>query len=215
MQKKELQELRRDYGSSAFDKSGVHPDPVVQFREWMKDALLREGEIDANAMTLATVGEDLRPNARIVLLKDIVDGSFVFFTNYSSKKGEELAMNPRCAAVFWWSSLQRQVRIEGQVSKTDPTYSSEYFESRPLGSQKGAIISPQSKVIADRAFLLKRLADLEKDLGDELPTRPEDWGGYLIKPDGMEFWQGQSSRLHDRLQYRLVDGRWIIERLAP
>jgi pyridoxamine 5'-phosphate oxidase len=154
--------------------------------------------------------------ARIVLLKDILDGGLVFFTNYLSSKGHELDHNSRCAAVFWWRLSHRQVRIEGVAEKVDQDYATKYFHSRPLGNQLGAIVSPQSQVIPSREVLDQAIKAIEDQLKPgELPAKPDHWGGYRIIPHRFEFWQGHSNRLHDRFQYRMENGTWIIERLAP
>lgn len=166
-------------------------------------------------MTLATADGDWKPSARIVLLKDFDENGFVFYTNYESKKVQDLVVNPQAALVFFWAELERQVRIEGLVTRVDPQTSSAYFHSRPIGSQIGAMASPQSRIINDRSLLENRVKELTAEYeGKEIP-RPLHWGGYLIAPTFIEFWQGRSSRLHDIIAYDLVDGSWIINRLAP
>ena len=166
-------------------------------------------------MTLATAAKDGQPSARVVLLKSFDDSGFVFYTNYLSGKGKELAENPRACLLFYWSTLWRQVRIEGDVEKISAAESEEYFQSRPLGSKLGAWASNQSEVIDRRETLEARFAELQKRFGEDVP-RPEHWGGYRLKPNSIEFWQGRENRLHDRLRYRLKeDGSWVIERLGP
>lgn len=207
--------LRQDYKRATLDEQDVAAAPVPQFERWWQDAVQSELE-EPNAMTLATSTADGKPSARIVLLKSFDENGFIFFTNYDSRKGRELAENPRVTLLFFWKELERQVRIEGTVSKTDAAVNDEYFYSRPTGSQIGAIASPQSQVIAGRAMLERKVLELERVFAESGPQRPENWGGYLVKPKVMEFWQGRSSRLHDRLWYVLQeDNSWKIERLAP
>lgn len=207
--------LREDYRAKTLDIADVHADPIQQFDEWFQEAL--NGQIkEANAMTIATVDTVGRPTARIVLLKGFDENGFIFYTNYESQKGKELAENPNIAAVFLWKDLERQIRIEGTATKVAPSVSLNYFQSRPKGSQIGAWASPQSKVIADRNILENNVLELKekyKDV-DNLPI-PSHWGGYQIQPTRIEFWQGRSSRLHDRVNYTLVGEEWKIERLAP
>jgi pyridoxamine 5'-phosphate oxidase len=171
---------------------------------------------EPNAMTLATVGADNRPSARIVLLRQVDERGFCFFTNYESRKGHELAANPWAALLFWWGRLERQVRIEGQVEQMSEAESDAYYQSRPTGSRLGAWASAQSEVIANRQVLEDKLAELEREYADREPPRPPFWGGYRLVPAMFEFWQGGPHRLHDRLRYlRQEDGLWRIERLAP
>ena len=201
---------------SALTKDNVDASPIRQFRTWY-DEVRAQGvsEQDAISMTLATAGKDEQPSARIVLLKSFDDRGFVFFTNYESRKGKELAENPRACLLFYWSQLWRQVRIDGVVEKISAAESEEYFQSRPLGSKLGAWASNQSEVVASRETLEARFAEMQKRFGEDVP-RPEHWGGYCLKPDSIEFWQGRENRLHDRLRYSLGgDGGWVIERLAP
>lgn len=211
-------EMRRDYQRAALIESDVDPDPIAQFGAWFGEAVA-EGLREPNAMTLATVGSDGRPSARIVLLKGYDPRGFVFFTNYESRKGRELSANPHAALVFFWAELERQVRIEGTVESIDPGESSEYFNSRPLGSRLGALASRQSAVIPDRGVLDQRLAELEaRTRAGEVPQRPDWWGGYRLTPVELEFWQGRSNRLHDRLRYRRDESSasgWTIARLSP
>ena len=211
-------EYRKDYLAKPFDISDADPSPFVQFAAWFRQAE-EAGIEEPNAMTLASADAEGRVSARIVLLKAVENGAFVFFTNYGSKKGGELDANPAAALVFFWKELARQVRVEGRVSRIDPLASTEYFQSRPKGSQIGAWASPQSTVIPDRAFLESRVAALEQQYAtaDKLP-RPESWGGYMLIPDRIEFWQGRPSRLHDRIHYfrpPSAISEWQLERLAP
>ena len=216
MTRDKLPDLRNDYDKKTLQKTDLHTDPVIQFENWLAEALQYENEIEANAMVLATTNSQNRPSARVVLLKDISDDGFIFFTNYHSRKARELEFNPFGSLVFWWRSLQRQVRIEGKLKKVDSKISENYFKSRPLQSQIGASISPQSSVIPNRHFLSDQFIDLEKEIKEgKILKRPEFWGGYALIPDQFEFWQGRQNRLHDRFQYRLKDQTWIIERLAP
>lgn len=212
--KENIQNLRQDYRAAQLSESDVATNPITQFRKWFTEAI--EAKLyEPNVMTLATADSDGKPSARIVLLKDFDENGFVFYTNYESKKGQDLIENPQAALVFFWPELERQVRIEGLVSKVDAQTSADYFHSRPVGSQIGATVSPQSRIINDRALLEDKVKKLTAEYeGKEIP-RPLHWGGYLIEPLFIEFWQGRPSRLHDRIAYDLVDGSWIINRLAP
>lgn len=205
--------LRRDYMGESLNEADLAADPFTQFQHWFDEALHAELPMP-NAMTLATVGADGAPSARIVLLKGIDHNGFVFYTNYTSRKGRELAANPRAALVFHWTDLEREVRIDGSVEKVTAAESDEYFASRPLPSRHAAIASPQSEVVASRAALEARFAAAAADHGEAAP-RPVHWGGYRLKPVAVEFWQGRPSRLHDRLLYTLQGGRWTLSRLAP
>lgn len=207
-------DLRQEYMRESLDEKDVAHDPILQFTRWFDEAVRAQMPM-LNAMTLATVSAAGGPSARIVLLKDVDAAGFVFYTNYQSSKGRELAARPEAALLFYWIELEREVRIEGRVKKVSARESEEYFLSRPLGSRLAAIASPQSETVPDRAALEARFAEAEKRYGDN-PPRPECWGGYRLVPDTMEFWQGRPNRLHDRLLYRrLPDGGWTIERLAP
>ena len=197
-------------------KKNVDASPIRQFQKWY-DEVRASGvsEQDAISMTLATATKDARPSARVVLLKSFDDSGFVFYTNYLSRKAKELDENPQACLLFYWSQLWRQVRIEGTVEKVSAAESEEYFQSRPLGSKLGAWASNQSEVVEDRETLDAQFAELEKRFGEDVP-RPPHWGGYRVKPNLIEFWQGRDNRLHDRLRYRLQkDGTWVIERLGP
>jgi pyridoxamine 5'-phosphate oxidase len=211
---KDLWRLGEQYAGTPFGPEDCDRDPFVQFRRWFDDAVAA-GLPTVNAMTLATADERGRPAARIVLLKEIDDRGFVFFTSYESRKAADLAAHPFAALVLFWEPLHRQVRIEGAIEKIDPAGSDAYFATRPRGSQIGAIASPQSRPIASRDVLEQRVAEVERSIGDGAPTRPDHWGGYRVVPDMIELWQGRISRLHDRVRYRRADERWILDRLAP
>jgi pyridoxamine 5'-phosphate oxidase len=209
-----IADLRQDYRQAALLESEADPNPIAQFQSWFAAAVAAQLP-EPNAMTIATATPDGIPSARIVLLKDVDDRGFVFFTNYNSHKGQELTHNPQAAIVFLWAELERQVRIQGRVEKIAPAESDEYFYSRPPGSRLGAWASNQSEVVADRGVLDQQLADLEAKYANQEIPRPEHWGGFRVMPTMIEFWQGRSSRLHDRLRYRSIDGAWVIDRLSP
>lgn len=209
-----MQDLRKEYSGRPLDEASVAADPIGQFQVWFDEAVA-SGLREPNAMTLATVGPDQRPAARVVLLKEFDRAGFVFFTNYESRKGRELEGAGQAALVFYWAELERQVRIEGTVARVAPAESDSYFASRPAGARLGAWASPQSRVIAGRAELDERLAAVAARFGESEVERPAHWGGYRVAPELVEFWQGRPSRLHDRIQYRLAGGGWAIERLAP
>lgn len=206
-------EHRRDYTRGSLDESSADPDPVHQFADWFSDASQAVPD-DPNAMTLATVSAEGQPSARILLLRGFDQQGFVFFTNYESRKGDDLANNPLATLLFFWPPLERQVRIEGRVEKTAAGESDAYFMSRPPGNRLGAWASPQSRVIESRTHLEQRVADFQARFGDRIP-RPEHWGGYRLVPTSFEFWQGRADRLHDRIHYRRDGEQWAIERLAP
>ncbi|MCY7411249.1 MAG: pyridoxamine 5'-phosphate oxidase [Chitinophagales bacterium] len=209
-----LQNLRQEYESAELNETTILANPIAQFEKWFNEAVqaqLRE----PNAMTLATANVDFKPSARIVLLKGIEDGAFVFFTNYNSRKGKELLWNPYATLLFFWNELHRQVRVEGRVVKIDSQKSDEYFLSRPLGSQLGAVASPQSEVIENRKWLEEKLAEAENNFAGKEILRPPHWGGYKVIPNTIEFWQGRTNRLHDRLLFTLINDDWKLERLAP
>ena len=211
-----LADMRRDYVRDGLSEAQVPSEPFALFRQWFDDAVQTEQlPVEPNAMTLATVDGEGRPHCRVLLLKGLDERGFTFFSNYDSAKGEQLAARPYAAMTFFWPSLERQVRIEGRVEKVSFEDSDAYFQVRPLGSRLGAWASPQSRVIRDRAELEGYLAETERRFLDTAPHCPPHWGGYRLLPERIEFWQGRASRLHDRLNYRLVDGDWLRERLAP
>ena len=208
-------DLRVDYGRARLDEADVLADPVDQFARWFADARAA-GVAEPNAMTLATVGASGAPSARVVLLKDFDRRGFVFFTNYLSRKGQELAANPRAALCFYWQPVERQVRVEGTVEQVSRQDSEAYFRSRPVAAQVGAWVSEQSKAIPSRAELERREKDFLSRFGAGPVPVPEHWGGYRVVPQAVEFWQGRPSRLHDRIVYtRTADGGWALRRLAP
>ncbi|ACC69706.1 pyridoxamine 5'-phosphate oxidase [Paraburkholderia phymatum] len=209
-----LADLRKNYSLGSLDISDVDPNPFGQFDRWFKQAI--DAQLpEPNTMTLATADARGRPSARIVLIKGVDERGFVFFTNYESRKGQELAQNPHASLLFYWIELERQVRIEGTVVKTSPEESDAYFASRPVGSRIGAWASEQSKVIESRAALEAREREFSAQYGEN-PPRPPHWGGYRLIPDAIEFWQGRPSRLHDRLLYTHSGGAgWTITRLSP
>lgn len=212
----DLSALRRNYALQSLDQSEVQANPLQQFARWFEEAMQSQ-LAEPNAMTLATADAQGRPSARTVLLKGIDAGGFVFYTNYDSRKGQELAVNPHAALLFTWLELERQVRIEGIVERVSAAESAAYFQSRPLGSQIGAWASPQSRPIAHRQVLLDRVEELERQYaGAAVLPLPPFWGGYRLRPYWVEFWQGRESRLHDRIAYQAIaEGIWQIERLAP
>jgi pyridoxamine 5'-phosphate oxidase len=208
-----IADLRKDYTQAGLEQGD--PNPFKQFELWFDQALAAD-LLEPNAMTLATVTPKGKPDARIVLLKGFDERGFVFYTNFRSQKGQELAANPYAALVFLWGDLERQVRVVGRVEKATDLEADTYFQSRPLGSRLGAWASTQSEVIPSREFLEQRMAVLETDYQNRQIPRPDHWGGFRVVPTEIEFWQGRPSRLHDRLRYRLQEnGIWIIDRLAP
>ncbi|KAB7594495.1 pyridoxamine 5'-phosphate oxidase [Verminephrobacter eiseniae] len=208
-----LAELRKSYERAELNEDAAHADPLQQFGQWLGQAIAAQLP-EPNAMTLATVGSDLRPSTRIVLIKGYDERGIVWFTNYDSRKGRQIAGNPCAALQFHWVELERVVRIEGLVQKVSDQESDAYFDSRPLDSRIGAWASPQSQVIAGRGVLLANAARYGAQFMLK-PPRPPHWGGYRLEPDLWEFWQGRKSRLHDRLRYRMAGGQWVRERLAP
>ncbi|WP_251978122.1 pyridoxamine 5'-phosphate oxidase [Salinicola avicenniae] len=213
----DLAGMRRDYEGEALAPENTPDSPMPLFEHWLAQAIEQEG-LDANAMTLATVDSAGHPHARIVLIKGVDDAGLRFYTNYQSQKGNELAHVPHAAIVFWWPALQRQIRVEGRVEKVDPALSDDYFASRPRKSQLAAWVSQQSVEIPDRDWMRERLARFEQVYADQLVERPPHWGGYRLVPHTFEFWQGQRSRLHDRVRYTRHDHQaddWHRTRLAP
>jgi pyridoxamine 5'-phosphate oxidase len=217
----ELADIRKDYKLASLGEQDVDTSPFKQFEKWFNEAVSAD-VLEPNAMTLATVDGHGKPSARIVLIKDFDERGASFFTNYTSRKGENLAANPNAALVFFWPELERQVRMEGVVERVGAAESDAYYSVRPLGSRIGAWASPQSRVIASREMLESRVKSFTDQYG-EAPVRPPFWGGYRLSPTLIEFWQGRSSRLHDRIQYRRMEasiqgasgGDWVVERLAP
>ncbi|MCB1055109.1 MAG: pyridoxamine 5'-phosphate oxidase [Acidobacteria bacterium] len=210
----DLERLRSDYTRGGLRREDLAVDPFEQFRRWFDEAMKAELP-EPNAMTLATSGATGMPSVRIVLLKGVDDEGFVFYTNYESRKGRELAANPQASLLFFWAELQRQVRIEGSVEKVSREATEQYFATRPRGSRLGAWASPQSRPVADRAELETAMHNVEERFGDGDVPAPPHWGGYLLRPRLLEFWQGRPNRLHDRLCYRRRDDVWTVERLAP
>lgn len=210
----DLAQMRKSYERADLDETHVRADPVAQFQHWF-DAAVHAKVIEANAMTLATVGPDGGPSTRVVLLKGLDDGGLVWYTNYGSRKGRELSAHPQAALQFFWPELERVVRIEGRVEKVAESESDAYYQSRPLGSRIGAWASPQSEVIESRECLEANWAETQAKQGQD-PVRPPHWGGYRLVPAYWEFWQGRPSRLHDRIAYvKQADGTWQNQRLAP
>ncbi|KAF1049975.1 MAG: Pyridoxine/pyridoxamine 5'-phosphate oxidase [Burkholderia gladioli] len=211
-----LADLRTNYSRASLDEADIASDPIRQFDKWFNEAL--DAQLpEPNTMTLATVDAEGRPSARIVLIKGVDERGFVFFSNYESRKGRELAHNPNAALLFYWIELERQVRVEGRIEKTSAAQSDAYFASRPAGSRIGAWASEQSAVIANRGVLEAREREFSERYGEN-PPRPPHWGGYRLVPDAIEFWQGRPSRLHDRLRYTrdaASNTPWTIERLSP
>ena len=209
----DLSALREEYARAGLDEKDLAPDPLAMFERWMQDVI--DADLyDANAMVVSTVGPDFAPSSRMVLLKGVDEAGFVFFTNTGSRKGQELAGNPRCALLFPWQVLERQVRVDGVATRLPDADVARYFATRPRGSQLGAWASHQSHVVASRDELLAAYDDAEARFPDEVPV-PGEWGGYVVRPEAVEFWQGRPGRMHDRLRYRRTPSGWDVERLAP
>ena len=215
MAAKDLANYRKNYSKSSLDESHLEASPFELFKNWFEEADNDSKIEEANAMSLSTVGKDMKPRTRVVLLKEFNAQGFVFFTNYKSIKGQALSENPFACISFFWASQERQVIIEGKVEKISAEDSDTYFNSRPLGSRLGALASPQSEVISDRAFLEDELKKVQEKFKSELPKRPDHWGGYLLVPEQFEFWQGRENRLHDRIRYDYENKSWSSVRLAP
>lgn len=209
----QLQEIRKNYQYGILNESDIKQDPFEQFNTWLAEAM-NHNESEPTAMTIATVDENNRPHARMVLLKEIIDRKFYFFTNYESHKAEQLYKNKHVALVFYWASLERQVRIEGMAEKADEEIAIAYFQTRPLESQLGAWASPQSQIISSRQILEQRIHQYREKFGNQIP-KPPFWGGFQITPILFEFWQGRPNRLHDRIEYVHENDHWNIHRLAP
>ncbi|MDA1120693.1 MAG: pyridoxamine 5'-phosphate oxidase [Bacteroidetes bacterium] len=209
----DLEKIRSDYAKKALTKKEVASEPIAQFEAWFNQVM--DGQItEPTACTLSTASKTGKPSGRIVLLKGFDSQGFTFFMNYSSRKGSDLIENPYASLTFFWKELERQVRIEGIVQRTSDAENDRYFKSRPLGSQLGAWASPQSQAIPNREYLEKRMAEYAVQYAENVP-RPEHWGGFVLDPDHIEFWQGRSNRLHDRILYTRKGSDWIIQRLAP
>ncbi len=210
---RDLSKIRKDFIKKSLSESDLPKNPIIHFKEWLGEAI-DENELEPTAMTLSTVSPDGRPSSRIVLLKHLDDNKgFYFYTNYQSKKGLHINKNSFAALNFFWPGMERQVRIEGYISKLSTEENDQYFYSRPVDSQISAVISPQSKVISKRQDLIDRYNKLKNS--NTKIIRPDHWGGFSLKPDEIEFWQGRAGRLHDRIRFRLIDQQWVKERLAP
>lgn len=213
---KDLSNYRKSYEKSELDETSIKENPMEQFQKWFYEVETTDGMDEPNAMTVSTIGLDGFPKNRVVLMKKYTHEGFIFYTNYQSEKGKAIENNPSMCLSFFWPNMERQIIIKGKAEKVAENLSDGYFESRPVGSQLGAVVSDQSDVIPSKAFLQEKLEALEKKYeGKEIP-RPENWGGYLVRPVSLEFWQGRPNRLHDRIRYTLQeDYNWKIERLAP
>ena len=210
---KDIKDYRTDYVKQELNSNDLRKNPIQLFDSWLQEAM-ETIEKDANAFTLSTIGTNLFPNSRVLLLKEVSDDGFTFFTNYSSQKGQEIERNPNVALNFYWPSLERQVRVQGVVKRVSKKISNDYFQNRPYKSRIGAWASEQSSVIESRRYLEERYLHFSKKYPEHVPLPPH-WGGYRVKPQNIEFWQGRPSRLHDRFFYVFSEGNWITERLAP
>lgn len=209
-----LHQMRQEYAAGSLNETNMPHNPMEVFNVWL-DFAINSGLTEPNAMTVATATADGKPSARVVLLKEVNDNGFVFFTNYMSRKGSELIVNPQVAIVFDWHNLERQVRVEGRAEKLSAEESEAYFNERPEDAKIGAWASPQSKIVKDREELEKHLEEIEEQFEDMPVHRPSHWGGYLIRPSVIEFWQGRPSRMHDRIVYYKTEDGWTMHRLAP
>lgn len=210
-----LHNYRKSYERGELSEASVNENPMQQFQKWFYDVKENEAVEEVNAMTISTIGTDGFPKGRVVLLKKYDEYGFYFYTNYNSEKGKSIAHNNKVSLSFFWPNMERQIIIKGMVEKTSEPDSTNYFHSRPKGSQLGAAVSHQSSVVESRQVLEKNLAKLEKKYENEEVPKPEEWGGFLVKPISLEFWQGRPNRLHDRIRYTLKNDDWVIERLAP
>lgn len=210
-----IRDLRKEYRKGTLNPEDLGPDPILAFSKWFAEANEQDDIPEPNAMTLASVDSDGNPSARIVLLKEIRENGFVFYTNYRSRKGEELLSTKKSALVFWWEPLARQIRIEGTTEKIPESESENYFSSRPRGSQIGAWVSDQSEIINSRSELEEKLSTYNTQFGDDLVPKPDHWGGFIVKPFMIEFWQGGLQRLHDRVRFQRQEDTWHIDRLSP
>ncbi|WP_271425121.1 pyridoxamine 5'-phosphate oxidase [Aequorivita sinensis] len=210
-----LHDYRKSYEKGELSENSVDENPMQQFRKWFYEVQNSGGVDEVNAMTVNTIGTDGFPKGRVVLLKKYDEYGFYFYTNYESEKGRAIANNNKVSLSFFWPNMERQIIIKGTAEKTSEADSTNYFHSRPKGSQLGAVVSHQSEVVESREVLEKNLAELEKKYETKEVPKPDNWGGILVKPISIEFWQGRPNRLHDRIRYRLKDNDWVIERLAP
>jgi len=210
-----LHDYRKSYEKGELSENSVDENPMQQFRKWFYEVQNSGGVDEVNAMTVNTIGTDGFPKGRVVLLKKYDEYGFYFYTNYESEKGRAIVNNNKVSLSFFWPNMERQIIIKGTAEKTSEADSTNYFHSRPKGSQLGAVVSHQSEVVESREVLEKNLAELEKKYETEEVPKPDNWGGILVKPISIEFWQGRPNRLHDRIRYRLKDKDWVIERLAP
>lgn len=206
-----LHEFRKSYTKFQLDETDVNKNPLKQFNIWLKDAI-EDGSFEANAMIVSTINKNLQPSSRVVLLKQLVEEGFIFFTNYDSRKGQDIQTHKNASILFFWEKFERQVRIEGKIEKVPDSISDDYFFSRPKQSQIGAIVSKQSKVLKDRKTLENEIQSFDEN--KEI-KRPENWGGYILKPHYFEFWQGRANRLHDRIVFEKEKNNWIIKRIYP
>lgn len=214
MNKKFIANLRHEYKHDELLEKNISKNPIIQFEKWFADALEKDKNY-ANSMTLATANKNGKPTSRVVLMKGFDKNGFVFFTNYQSRKANNILENPFASLTFFWKEWSRQVHIEGKVKKIPLEESDEYFNTRPVGSRLGAIASQQSKIIPNREFLERKINELEKYFENKKITRPENWGGYILIPNRIEFWQGRENRLHDRILFTKEKSRWKIQRLSP